>query len=89
MILYHGTNNINISPIIGGKMAKDTWLTSVKYHAFRVAERRSFQRGGAALVLEIETNNVKRVEGIDTPTYQFNGGYYKVLAMHYMKRIEI
>jgi len=87
MILYHGTNDA--SPILNGKMKKGTWLALHRFHAFRIAERRSRQRGGDPVVVEIDTDNITRVAGRDNPTYLFNGGGYKLCAKHIMERYDM
>lgn len=84
MILFHGTNNV--APILKGHMKKGTWLALHRFHAFRIAERRAVQRGGEAIVIELEVNSFSRVEGRDNPSYLFNGKKYSCLAIHKMER---
>lgn len=80
MILYHGTNNHK--PILNGDMNKGTWLASNLSHAYRLAERRTKQRGGKAIIVEIDVSeaNIDRVVGRNLPTYRFSGDSYKVLS---------
>ena len=89
MNLFHGT--IDRKPIIEGKMLPGTWLAEHRFHAFRIAERRSKQYGGEPVVveLEIDTKNLKREVGKNLPTYRFDGGYYKPVKIHYMISEEI
>ena len=80
MIFYHGTNLI-INELLPG-----TWLAESIHHAYRLAERRTKQRGGNIVVLEIETINIDRVEGRKYPSYLFSGGEHKIVATHRMLR---
>ena len=84
MNLFHGT--IDKSPIVNGNMLPGTWLAGHRFHAFRIAERRSKQQGGEPVVIEIEINtkNLRREVGRDTPTYRFEGGNYKAIKIHKM-----
>ena len=87
MVLFHGTTDA--SPIVNGEMKKGTWLAFHRFHAFRLAERRSAQRGGAPVVVELETGSIDRVVGRDNPTYLFGGGKYHPIAIHTMERVGI
>ncbi len=89
MKLYHGTNTPQ--PIIQGKMREGTWLAENLFHAFRIAERRSTQRGGKSVVVEIESDekNFHREIGRNLSTYKFLGGGYKALSTYEMNRTEL
>jgi RNA:NAD 2'-phosphotransferase (TPT1/KptA family) len=85
--LYHGTNDEK--PILRGELNAGTWLAHHLFHAYRIAERRVAQKGGTAVVLEIDTDSIARVEGRNIPTYQYGGGKYNIAALHKMTRCEI
>ena len=72
-------------------MQEGTWLAGNLFHAYRLAERRTKQRGGEATIIEIDVPDdlLCRIKGRNLSTYRFMGGEYKVKYIHKMIKTKI
>jgi len=89
MILYHGTSTIHSQSL--NIMEKGTWLTSKRWHAFKLAERTQNRDGGDPIIIcvEIPEELIDRVVGRDVPNYRIKKSYKPVRISELFLREEL